>query len=78
MVLSQTVVPCIYCWGAGTIRKRDMAGIIRFAPCRRCNGTGKRLTYSGSGEWRIAKQIIPGVSSPGPRKHDNNRGMFRR
>jgi len=76
--MPQTVsAPCRYCYGSGGIRKRDMIGRITIHQCKMCGGTGTRLVVYGSGEWRIAKQIVKGLW-PGIRKHNNDRGWNRR
>jgi len=61
---------CIKCFGSGQVRRRNMIGTISFINCKHCRGIGRRHVELGSGEWRIARQIVPGLG-PGIRKGVN-------
>ncbi len=70
---------CFLCYGTGTIRKRahDIVPRITFEGCKKCKNF-RRLWYKeGSPLHKQADRIIKGLT-PGIRKHNNDRGMFRR
>lgn len=69
---------CMYCFGSGSLRKRNQIGMVSLSPCKRCNGTGKRFMKEGSGEHRISRQIAFSGDSPSVRQHNNDRGWNRR
>ena len=69
---------CITCYGSGTMRRRNMIGTVSLDPCKRCKGSGRVLLKEGSGEHRISNKLAFTGDSPGIRKHDNDRGMYRR
>ena len=48
---------CVKCYGSGTVRKRNMIGMISYINCKHCNGLGRRHVEWGSGEHRIAASI---------------------
>lgn len=58
---------CVKCYGAGQRRYRGQIGEIRLKQCTYCGGLGRKLVQEGSGEHRIAMQIINGLT-PGIRK----------
>lgn len=58
---------CVKCYGSGQMRYRGQIGEIRFSPCKHCNGLGRKMMQEGSGEHRMANQIINGLG-PGIRK----------
>lgn len=69
---------CMYCYGSGSVRKRNQIGMVTLEMCKRCNGIGRRFMKEGSGEHRISSHIAYAGNFPGIRKHDNDRGVFRK
>jgi len=69
---------CIKCYGAGTIRKRNMIGMITYVNCKHCGGSGRHQVEWGSGEHRIAANIGAIGFWPGITQHNNDRGWNRR
>ena len=69
---------CYKCYGSGSIRKRNMIGLISFIQCKHCKGWGKVMVQHGSGEWKLGQKIGAVGQSPGITQHENDRGWNRR
>ena len=49
---------CIDCYGTGSKKEKDMIGTVRMVRCQKCYGRGATPMKYGSGEHRVAANVV--------------------